>query len=122
MGQAQRNDRPVATALVVEDDPLVRLVVCSALEDLGMAVVEADDGLAGLAVLRENAAIDLIVTDLTMPNMDGATMIAQARKLRPDLKVLATSGREAPPPGEAFLQKPYRASLLQAKVIQLLNL
>jgi len=54
--------------------------------------------------------------------MDGATMIAQARELRPDLKVLATSGRESAPPGEAFLQKPYRASLLQAKVIQLLNL
>lgn len=122
MGQIQPNDSPIATVLVVEDDPLVRLVVCNALEDLGLKVLEAEDGVAGLALLREDATIDLVVTDLTMPNMHGGVMIAHAREVRPDLKILATSGRDAPPPGEAFLQKPYRASLLQTTVIGLLNL
>jgi two-component system, cell cycle sensor histidine kinase and response regulator CckA len=110
----------ITAALVVEDDPLVRLTACAALEDTGLEVFEAADGEEALTVLRDNPLIRFVFTDISMPRMDGLTMIARARRFRPGLKVLLTSGLSSAPAKEAFLPKPYRLATLRDTVIRMI--
>ena len=110
-----------ATVLVVEDDPLVRLVVRDALEEIGLHVVEASDGEGGLLLLLQDETVVLLITDIAMPRMDGLALLAQARRVRPDLKAIVTSGHSSAPSGEAFIQKPYRVAALQDMVCQILG-
>ena len=53
--------------LVVDDEPAVRMLVAEVLEDLGCTAIEAEDGAAGLRVLRSDARVDLLVTDVELP-------------------------------------------------------
>lgn len=78
--------------LYVEDDPALRMSTCDMLDDMGHHVVEAPDAPAALAWLREGHPIDLLLTDLRMPLMDGRELAAEARALRPDLRVVYTTG------------------------------
>jgi CheY-like chemotaxis protein len=79
--------------LVVEDETDVRRFVTSLLLVLGHEVVEAGTGQSGLKVLRSDPAIDLLFTDVVLPGgMSGVELARQARQIRPDLKVLLTSG------------------------------
>ncbi len=81
------------TVLVVEDDPDVRELVVRLLADLGFATVEADDGATALARLEDNPDIDLLFTDVVLPHgMSGPDIAREARRLRPDLKIVFTSG------------------------------
>jgi PAS domain S-box-containing protein len=81
------------TALVVDDEPLIRLYVDEILEELGYAALEAPDGIAGLKILRSDARIDLLITDVGLPNgMNGRQLADAAREVRPDLKVLFITG------------------------------
>jgi PAS domain S-box-containing protein len=81
------------TALVVDDEPLIRLYVNEILEELGYAALEAPDGLVGLKILRSDARIDLLITDVGLPNgMNGRQLADAARELRPELKVLFITG------------------------------
>ena len=81
------------TVLVVDDEPTVRMLVAEVLEDLGYTALEAEDGPAGLKVLRSNARIDLLVTDVGLPGgMNGRQVADAARALRPGLKVLFITG------------------------------
>ncbi len=81
------------TVLVVDDEPVVRMLVMEVLEDLGYAAVEAGDGAAGLAVLQTGRRIDLLVTDVGLPGgMNGRQVADAARTLRPELKVLFITG------------------------------
>jgi two-component system cell cycle sensor histidine kinase/response regulator CckA len=109
------------TALVGEDDAPVRWAACMVLEDMGLHVLEAFDGQDGLIILLEDPSIDFLFSDITMPRMDGLTMLARARVSRPNLLVLLTSGLSSPPPGEAFLRKPYRAAALRKMVTDILG-
>lgn len=77
--------------LVVDDDRLFRLYVVMLLQHGGMTVVEAKDGGEALTCL-EAQPIDLVVTDVRMPGMDGFQLLARARELFPDLPVLLVSG------------------------------
>ncbi|MEX0591543.1 MAG: ATP-binding protein [Xanthobacteraceae bacterium] len=87
------NEGGSETILVVEDDPAVRRVTVTLLESLGYRVVQADDGKVGLDVLRNPDTVDLLFTDLIMPNgMNGLELLQKARELRPGLKALFTSG------------------------------
>ncbi len=97
------------TILVVEDDPLIRSNVAMQLEDLGRVVQEAADGTAALAALAADPTISVMIADLGLPDMDGATMIARARALRPGLRVIVATGRSAKDAvaGSVPLQKPY---------------
>lgn len=78
--------------LYVEDDPALRMSTCDMLDDMGYKVIEAPDAPAALAWLREGHPVDLLLTDLKMPLMDGRELAAQARVLRPDLAVIYTTG------------------------------
>ena len=113
------------TILVVEDSAAVRRVAVNILKGLGYQVREAEDGPSALATLREQGAIDLLFTDLIMPNgMDGQELLRQARALRPGLKALFTSGyseqfirgRGPTEAGVALLSKPYRTQKLAEAV------
>ncbi|KQM67743.1 hypothetical protein ASE75_02190 [Sphingomonas sp. Leaf17] len=81
------------TVLVVDDEPTVRMLVVEVLEELGYAALEAGDGAAGLEILRSDARIDLLVTDVGLPGgMNGRQMVDAARVDRPDLPVLFITG------------------------------
>ena len=81
------------TVLVVDDEPLVRLFVTEVLDDLGYATLEAEDAQGGLDILRTDARIDLLVSDVGLPNgMNGRQLADAARELRPGLKVLFVTG------------------------------
>ena len=80
------------TVLLVEDEPMVRNVAERALTRHGYTVITADNGEEALEVLGRGEPIDLLISDVVMPGMDGPTMVAEARKSRPDLKILFMSG------------------------------
>ena len=112
------------TILVVEDDPGVRRIVARALEDLGYCVRQAADGNAALDILRSASVVDLLFTDMVMPNgLTGHELIKAARLLRPGMKVLLASGysdqfikmRDASR-DIRLLSKPYRRDMLATAV------
>ena len=81
------------TILVVDDEPLVRMVAVEILEELGYRVLEAEDGPAALKVLLTSGQIDLLVTDVGLPNgMNGRQVADAARAERPGLQVLFITG------------------------------
>ena len=80
------------TVLLVEDEPMVRAVAERALTRHGYQVITADNGEEALEVLARNEPVDLLISDVVMPGMDGPTMVEQARQTRPDLKILFMSG------------------------------
>ena len=81
------------TVLVVEDDEAVRRFTTEALRDLGYRVLEADGGAAALRLLDAyGAGVDLLFTDVVMPDMNGRRLADEALRRRPGLKVLFTTG------------------------------
>jgi PAS domain S-box-containing protein len=102
------NDEHVATGetvLVVEDETVVRGVIVEMLQDEGCRVLEAIDGPAGLRILRQEMRIDLLVTDVGLPGMNGRQLADQARETRPDLKILFITGyAESAAIAKGFLQ------------------
>ena len=80
------------TVLLVEDEPMVRGVAERALTRHGYTVITADNGEDALEILDRGETIDLLISDVVMPGMDGPTMVEEARKSRPDLKILFMSG------------------------------
>ena len=125
--------RPVAeageTVLVVDDEPTVRLLVTDVLEDLGYTAIEAADSAGGLGMLRSDARIDLLVTDVGLPGgMNGRQMADAARVSRSGLKVLFITGFAANAllnngqldPGMAVLTKPFAVDTLAARIRELI--
>ncbi|SHG29992.1 hypothetical protein SAMN05444169_1704 [Bradyrhizobium erythrophlei] len=93
------------TVLVIEDEPVVRAVVLEMVAEQGYRTLEAVDGPSGLKVLRSNARIDLLVTDVGLPGMNGRQVADQARETRPDLKILFITGyAESAAIADGFLQ------------------
>jgi PAS domain S-box-containing protein len=80
------------TVLVVEDEPVVRGVILEMLEEQGYRTLEAIDGPSGLKILRSSERIDLLLTDVGLPGMNGRQVADQARETRPDLKILFITG------------------------------
>jgi two-component system, cell cycle sensor histidine kinase and response regulator CckA len=80
------------TVLLVEDEPTVRTVAERALTRHGYKVLTADNGEEALEILGRGDPIDLLISDVVMPGMDGPTVVREARKSRPDLKILFMSG------------------------------
>ena len=113
------------TILVVEDQPEVRSFTRAALSRYGYNVIDACDGGNAIARASQYAnRIDLLVTDVVLPGMNGKEVSERLRLLRPDLKVLFISGYTADliadrgvlPPGVVFLHKPFSAQELAVKV------
>jgi CheY-like chemotaxis protein len=82
--------------LLVDDDPLVRETTAAVLRDLGYEVREAGGGAAALDLLRRDERIELLLTDVVMPGMNGAELARLALDVRPELAVLFMSGYAAP--------------------------
>jgi PAS domain S-box-containing protein len=93
------------TVLVVEDEPVVRGVILEMLGEQGYRTLEAVDGPAGLRLLRGDARVDLLLTDVGLPGMNGRQLADQAREMRPGLKVLFITGyAESVAIADGFLQ------------------
>ena len=118
------------TILIVEDDEGLRTMAGMMLEDLGYTVLSCPSGeeaLARLAAYEGNVA--LLFTDVVMPGMNGKGLSEEVRLLRPEVKVLYTSGypdndiahRGVLDPGALFIQKPFTSAALGAKVRKALN-
>jgi CheY-like chemotaxis protein len=99
------------TVLVVEDEPLVRMLAVDYLERAGFAVLEADCGSDALKTLADHHEVDVLFSDVNMPGMDGMELARRVHETAPGIRVILTSGRDVPSksiPGHgAFLPKPY---------------
>jgi PAS domain S-box-containing protein len=80
------------TVLVVEDEPVVRALIVDVLDELGYRALEAEDGPSGLAILQSRTKVDLLVTDIGLPGLNGRQLADAGRLLRPALKVLFMTG------------------------------
>ena len=118
------------TILIVEDEAPVRLFAARALENKGYSVVQAESAEVALDFLENSdQKIDIAITDVVMPNMDGPTLIKRAHPLRPDMKVIFISGyaEEAfsqnldPNIPFSFLPKPFNLKELAAKVKEVMS-
>lgn len=118
-----------ARILLVEDEEAVRAFSTRALINKGYDVIGADCGESALSVLEkeENKEIDLLITDVMMPNMDGPTLAQRLRQLSPELKIIFISGysedklKEHMGEGISFLPKPFTLKQLAAKVKEALT-
>jgi CheY-like chemotaxis protein len=118
------------TVLVVEDDDEVRAYSVDSLRELGYRVLEARDGPAALRILDGQPRVDLLFTDVVLPGgMTGAQVAAQARAIRPSLKVLFTTGYARNSiihhgrldKGVQLIVKPFSFNQLAAKVRDVLD-
>jgi PAS domain S-box-containing protein len=123
--------RGTETLLVAEDEVSVRRLVMRVLESRGYAVLEARDGREALEIAAAHSGpIDLLVTDVVMPGMNGRELAKLLSSQRPDMRALFLSGytdhaivRDGQlEPGLAFLQKPFTPDALARKVRQVLDL
>jgi PAS domain S-box-containing protein len=80
------------TVLVVEDEPVVRALIVDVLHELGYRGLEAADGPSGLAILQSRAKVDLLITDIGLPGLNGRQLADAARLMRPEIKVLFMTG------------------------------
>jgi CheY-like chemotaxis protein len=112
------------TVLVVEDDPTVRLLMVDVLDELGYRHIEVPDGQAAVPILQSRQRIDLLLTDVGLPNLNGRQVAEIGRQSRPDLKVLFVTGYAEKAavrqgflePGMEMLMKPFALEALAAKI------
>lgn len=126
MARTRRRKPATPVALVVEDEPTVRSLAASNIEEIGYTTLSAANTREALALLDEGAHVDLLFTDINMPDgtdgADGFELARRAVELRPGLRVLYTTGggltdgmRALFVEGAAFLPKPYtRDQLIEA--------
>jgi PAS domain S-box-containing protein len=116
--------------LVVDDETAVRVVTQQTLEAFGYRVLTAADGAEGVALFASHHdEIDLVLTDMVMPVMDGATAIAAIRRIRPSIRIIAASGFNAMRNGAPIvvegvhhnLSKPYNADTLLTQIRRVLD-
>jgi CheY-like chemotaxis protein len=112
--------RGTGKVLVVDDDDMLRRMMTMMLEGAGLKVVTAVDGREAIDVFRREAGeVALILLDLTMPTMSGAEALAELRAIRPDIRVILTSGYnegDVVEGADDFLHKPFTQKLLLEKV------
>jgi len=118
--------------LIIDDDPGIRLILGKSFEHAGYEVVSCASGEEGLERISESQDVDLVVTDIVMPAVGGFEVIANVKRMCPDVRVGAISGAE---PGRAkkygdladtvgadlFLAKPFETDVLLANVARLLD-
>jgi two-component system cell cycle sensor histidine kinase/response regulator CckA len=118
------------TLLLVEDEDAVRAFAARALANRGYTVLEAGDGVKGLEIVQQHAGpIDLVITDVVMPNMDGPALLQEIRNHRPDIRIVFMSGyaEEAfrksmqRDEGFTFLPKPFSLKQLASTVKEALS-
>ncbi len=101
------------SVLIVEDDPAIRELVTYLLEEDGYRVYVAADGAEALRQLDEIEQVDLVVSDVNMPVMDGIELSHRLYATLPSLPVLLMSGRQHPNMNRSFIPKPFRRESLR---------
>lgn len=117
------------TVLVVEDEASVRELVGEVLQRNGYDVLKAANGTQAMEIATRSDAIELVLTDLEMPDVTGVELASRLRAYQPAVKVLLMSGysysllndRGLLEPGTALLEKPFNTSTLLRKVSQMLQ-
>lgn len=117
------------TVLIVEDDPAVRVLVSVVLKELGYAFVEAGDANTAVPIIQSDQRIDLLISDVGLPGMNGRQLAEIGRQLRPELKVLFITGYAEHAavrggfldPGMQLITKPFTFDLLTAKVREMIK-
>ena len=123
--QAQEGE----TVLIVEDDPAVRVLVTSVLGELGYTFLEAADANAAMPILQSDQRIDLLISDVGLPGMNGRQLAEVGRQIRPGLRVLFITGYAEHAavrggfldPGMQMITKPFTFDLLTAKVREMIG-
>ena len=114
-----------STILVVEDDAIVRMLIIDVLEELEFKVLEAEDAEVALTFIKDGAkVIDLMMTDVGLPVMDGKELAQRTRVLRPELPILLASGYAENidlPAGVQMIAKPFSIDQLRDKVKSMLQ-
>ena len=129
--QRRRDLTGAGVVLLVEDEDAVRKFGARALRNKGYTVIEASNGEGALELLEKGEAIDILITDIVMPGVDGPSLIRQVREQRPDLKVICISGytedsfrKRLDTDGNMnvhFLPKPFSLQQLAGKVKEVIH-
>jgi PAS domain S-box-containing protein len=109
--------------LIVEDEAVVRLLIVETLNDLGYQALETADSAAALRILQSSQRVDLLVSDIGLPGLNGRQLADAARVARPGLKILFATGYAEDAAGSAFLEpgmeiviKPFTMEVLASKI------
>jgi DNA-binding response OmpR family regulator len=116
------------TILIVEDEVMVRMLVVDVLNDLGFSALEAQDATTALPFLHGSHPIDLMITDIGLPGVDGWELARLARKARPDIKILILTGFQSADAAtlerdglQDVMVKPFDMGAFEAKVMAMLS-
>lgn len=123
--------QPSETILLVEDEESVRFVLSKSLLRKGYQVIEACNGSEALDLLNGEASVDLMITDVVMPEIGGFELVSRVSREHPEVKVLFMSGytqsdggiegHRLLEPGTHFLRKPFSTEMLGQKVREILE-
>ena len=117
------------TVMVIEDEPLIMMLILDTLEELGYKSIDAHDGPSGLRILQSSQRIDLLITDIGLPGLNGRQVADAARLVRPDLKVLFMTGYAETAakadgmlgPGMEMITKPFVIENFMRRIRELLD-
>ena len=126
---AMRRSDSGEVVLVIEDEVAVRELVTDVLEELGYRTIQAADGPTGLALLQSDLHVDLVITDIGLPGLNGRQVVDAARQQRPDLKVLfmtgyaenATIANGFLEPGMEMITKPFAVDALSMRIGEMIG-
>ena len=110
------------TILIVEDDPLVLETVGAIVETMGYKAITVDHGQEAVDILAGATSVDMVLSDVAMHPMNGTEVALRARQIRPDIRIILTSGYSSEalgqkiPPGCHFLTKPFALSKLKLTI------
>ncbi len=121
--------KPEELVLIVEDDDTARRITAQGVRELGYTVIEAEDGRAAIDIIRQRADIALMLTDVVMPDMNGARLAREAVFRRHNLRVLFITGytrnaivhNNVLDPGVKLLTKPFTLEQLAVKIREILD-
>jgi two-component system cell cycle sensor histidine kinase/response regulator CckA len=114
----------MAVILLIDDERSVVKLVSTVLGSLGHQVLAASNGLEGLAIFRSDAElIDLVITDMQMPVLDGYELVGRIQETNPDARIICMSGyfNQSGPPRVMFLRKPFQLEELKGCVREMLS-
>ena len=128
-GESHKDDwKGSGTVLLVDDEETVRGIGKEMLQELGFTAITANDGRDAVDIFKSTPSIDIVILDLTMPHMDGEQCFRELRQLKPDVKVIMSSGYNEQEVTQkfvgkglgGFIQKPYRLSALKEAMQKLI--
>jgi CheY-like chemotaxis protein len=113
---------PAPTVLVVEDEPLIRMLAADMLDMLGYAVLEAETGAQALAFVRGGADLHAVLIDLGLPDCSGEDVLRQIAQLKPGVRIVVSTGADTSAvrlrmgghSAISYLEKPFQFSDLEA--------